>query len=154
MVSWNRSCTSGMSESGYSILRCALLFCILNPFIYPARRLISWLWVPTSTSDWPDAANNGFLCTNPKNLLRSSELQMSERRYRYLLFIINGVFHNSGWVVFRVCISWSAFLGVSMVLLRLGVTEAVTSCSLWQKDITYRTISFLSAQTVVGVLLG
>ncbi|KFY88178.1 hypothetical protein V500_06509 [Pseudogymnoascus sp. VKM F-4518 (FW-2643)] len=23
-------------------------------------RLISWLWVPTSTSDWPDAAINGF----------------------------------------------------------------------------------------------
>lgn len=50
--------------------------------------------------------------------------------------------------------SWSAFLGVSMVLLRLRVTEAVTSCSLRQKDTTYRTISFLSAQTVVGVLLG
>lgn len=57
--------------------------------------------------------------------------------------------------MFRVMHSWSAFFWVlAWFLLRLRVTEAVTSCSLRQKDTTYRTISFLSAQTVVGVLLG
>lgn len=51
--------------------------------------------------------------------------------------------------------SRSAFLGVKHGFASSsGVTEAVTSCSLRQKDTTYRTISFLSAQTVVGVLLG
>jgi hypothetical protein len=157
MVSWESLLYSGMSDTGYfHFAMRLLLFCILNPFIILARRLISWaLGTDLRLSDWLLHGHKRFLCTNPKDLLRSSELQMGERKIsipfvhnqRCFSFIVDGV-------VFRVCIAGVHFWVLAWFCFVFRVTEAVTSCSLRQKDTTYRTISFLSAQTVVGVLLG